>query len=162
MEDMPADPHQQLMLRAIELSRQNVSAGRGGPFSAVVVKDGVVIGEGANAVTRTNDPTAHAEVEAIRAACARVGNFDPSGAVICTSCEPCPMCLSAIYWARIGRIYFANTKADAAEIEFDDSFIYRELEKDPADRSVPMTQLMRDEALQAFRDWRDSTGTVRY
>ena len=101
---MPADPHQQHMLRAIELSRQNVSAGRGGPFGAVVVKDGVVIGEGANAVTRTNDPTAHAEVEAIRAACARIGNFDLSGSVIYTSCEPCPMCLSAIYWARIGQI----------------------------------------------------------
>jgi tRNA(Arg) A34 adenosine deaminase TadA len=150
------------MLRAIELSRRNVAACAGGPFGAVVVKDGVVIGEGANAVTRRNDPTAHAEVEAIRAACARIGSFDLSGAVIYASCEPCPMCLAAIYWARIGQIYFANTTADAAEIDFDDRFIERELRKDRASRTVPMTQLMRDDALQAFRDWRESTGKVRY
>ena len=115
--------HQQYMRRAIELSRTNVAKGTGGPFGAVIVKGGMVIGEGTNQVTARNDPTAHAEVEAIRAACAHIGNFDLSGAVVYTSCEPCPMCLAAIYWARLERIYFANTKVDAAAINFDDDFI---------------------------------------
>ena len=158
---MTTDAQQAFMRRAIQLSRENVQR-NGGPFGAVIVKDGRVVGEGFNRVTASNDPTAHAEVVAIRAACAHLNTFDLSGAEIFSSCEPCPMCLSAIYWARIGRIFFANTTADAAEIEFDDRFIYRELQKDPAERSVPMTQLMHDEALQAFRDWRDSTGKVRY
>ena len=154
--------HQQYMRRAIELSRTNVATGTGGPFGAVIVKGGVVIGEGANQVTARNDPTAHAEVEAIRAACAHIGNFDLSGAVIYTSCEPCPMCLAAIYWARLERIYFANTKVDAAAINFDDDFIYREFAKAPAARTIPMTQLMRDEAMQAFKEWDSSTGKIPY
>jgi tRNA(Arg) A34 adenosine deaminase TadA len=154
--------HQQYMKRAIELSRTNVATGTGGPFGAVIVKDGVVIGEGTNQVTARNDPTAHAEVGAIRAACAHIGNFDLSGAVIYTSCEPCPMCLAAIYWARLERIYFANTKVDAAAINFDDDFIYREFAKSPAARAIPMTQLMRDEAMQAFKEWGSSTGKIPY
>jgi len=154
--------HQQYMKRAIELSRTNVATGMGGPFGAVIVKGGVVIGEGTNQVTARNDPTAHAEVEAIRAACAHIGNFDLSGAVIYTSCEPCPMCLAAIYWARLERIYFANTKVDAAAINFDDDFIYREFAKSPAARAIPMTQLMRDEAMQAFKEWGSSTGKIPY
>ena len=154
--------HQQYMRRAIELSRTNVANGTGGPFGAVIVKGGMVIGEGANQVTARNDPTAHAEVEAIRAACAHIGNFDLSGAVIYTSCEPCPMCLAAIYWARLERIYFANTKVDAAAINFDDDFIYREFAKTPAARTIPMTQLMRDEAMQAFKEWGSSTGKIPY
>ncbi len=154
--------HQQYMRRAIELSRTNVAKGTGGPFGAVIVKGGEVIGEGANQVTARNDPTAHAEVEAIRAACAHIGNFDLSGAVIYTSCEPCPMCLAAIYWARLERIYFANTKVDAAAINFDDDFIYREFAKVPAARTIPMTQLLRDEAVQAFKEWGSSTGKISY
>ena len=154
--------HQQYMRRAIELSRTNVANGTGGPFGAVIVKGGMVIGEGANQVTARNDPTAHAEVEAIRAACAHIGNFDLSGAVVYTSCEPCPMCLAAIYWARLERIYFANTKVDAAAINFDDDFIYREFAKEPAARTIPMTQLMRDEAMQAFKEWGSSTGKIPY
>jgi len=154
--------HQQYMKRAIELSRTNVATGTGGPFGAVIVKGGVVIGEGTNQVTARNDPTAHAEVGAIRAACAHIGNFDLSGAVIYTSCEPCPMCLAAIYWARLERIYFANTKVDAAAINFDDDFIYREFAKSPAARAIPMTQLMRDEAMQAFKEWGSSTGKIPY
>ena len=154
--------HQQYMRRAIELSRTNVATGTGGPFGAVIVKGGMVIGEGTNQVTARNDPTAHAEVGAIRAACAHIGNFDLSGAVIYTSCEPCPMCLAAIYWARLERIYFANTKVDAAAINFDDDFIYREFAKEPTARTIPMTQLMRDEAMQALKEWGTSTGKIPY
>ena len=154
--------HQQYMRRAIELSRTNVAKGTGGPFGAVIVKGGMVIGEGANQVTARNDPTAHAEVEAIRAACAQIGNFDLSGAVIYTSCEPCPMCLSAIYWARLGKIYYANTKTDAANIQFDDDFIYQEIAKAPQARAIPMPQLLRDEAQQAFVDWQHNNKKIAY
>ena len=159
---MPADPHQQHMLRAIELSRQNVSAGRGGPFGAVVVKDGVVIGEGANAVTRTNDPTAHAEVEAIRAACGRIGNFDLSGAVIYTSCEPCPMCLAAIYWARIPTVFYGNRRDDAAAIGFDDALIYEQVALPPEQRTTAMKPLLRNEALASFDLWREKADKTPY
>lgn len=150
------------MKKAIELSKMNVSSAKGGPFGAVVVLNGQIIGEGTNKVTSNNDPTAHAEVEAIRAACKKMNNFDLSGAVIYTSCEPCPMCLSAIYWARIDKIYFANTRADAAQIQFDDDLIYNEIPKDPFKRKIPAEQIMRHEAFQVFEMWEKSTEKVRY
>lgn len=150
------------MKRAIELSKLNVSSNKGGPFGAVVVRDNKIIGEGANYVTCNNDPTAHAEVEAIRAACKQVGNFDLTGAVIYTSCEPCPMCLSAIYWARIEKIYYANTRSDAAQIQFDDDLIYNEIPKDPAQRKIPAEQMLHGEAQQVFDMWAKSTEKVAY
>ena len=149
------------MKRAIELSKNNIAHG-GGPFGAVVVKDGKIIGEGFNKVTANNDPTAHAEVEAIREACKNISNFDLSGAEIYTSCEPCPMCLSAIYWARLTKIYYANTKKDAAAIEFDDDFIYTEIPKPISDRKISMVQMMRPEALEVFKAWQVSTVKIKY
>lgn len=149
------------MRQAIHLSRENVRR-NGGPFGAVIVKDGLVIGEGWNQVTATNDPTAHAEVQAIRMACANQKNFELVGAVIYTSCEPCPMCLSAIYWARLEKIYYANTKHDAADIQFDDQFIYQEIAKDLGHRAIAMRQLLRDEALQVFVDWRNNVTRIQY
>ena len=149
------------MARAIQLSIENVQSG-GGPFGAVVVKGGIVIGEAANQVTSTNDPTAHAEVVAIRAACKKLGAFDLEGCEIYTSCEPCPMCLAAIYWARLSRVYFANVDADASKIGFDDSVIYREIAKPQAQRKIPMIQIMRDEALEAFRAWESKTNKIEY
>ena len=159
---MNDEQDQQFMRRAITLSRENVSQRNGGPFGAVIVKDGKIIGEGFNRVTASNDPTAHAEVVAIRAACSHVNNFDLSGTVIYTSCEPCPMCLSAIYWARLSKIFYANTKTDAANIQFDDDFIYQEISKAPQERAIPMTQLLRDEAQQAFVDWQDNNKKIAY
>ncbi len=159
---MNDEQHQQFMRRAIALSSENVSQRMGGPFGAVIVKDGKIIGEGFNRVTASNDPTAHAEVVAIRAACAHINNFDLSGAVIYTSCEPCPMCLSAIYWARLSKIFYANTKTDAANIQFDDDFIYQEISKAPQERAIPMTQLLRDEAQQAFVDWQHNNKKIAY
>ena len=152
---------QAFMRRAIALSRENVKRG-GGPFGAVIVKAGEVVGEGFNRVTATNDPTAHAEVVAIRDACARLGTFSLAGCEIYTSCEPCPMCLSAIYWARLERIWFANTKVDAAAIAFDDHFIYDELAKPVERRAIPMTGMLREEALAAFQDWQANASRVRY
>ena len=150
------------MARAIQLSIENVQSGRGGPFGAVVVKDGIIIGEAANQVTSTNDPTAHAEVLAIRAACHKLGAFELEGCEIYTSCEPCPMCLGAIYWARPAKVYFGNTAADAAAIGFDDSFIYQQLAVSLSQRAIPMVQLMRDEALSAFREWEKKADRIRY
>ena len=150
------------MARAIQLSMDNVQSRGGGPFGAVVVKDGGIIGEGANQVTSTNDPTAHAEVIAIREACRKHGVFDLDGCEIYTSCEPCPMCLGAIYWARLSRIYFANSDADASKIGFDDSLIYRELAQPPAQRRIPMIQMMREEALAAFRAWENKPNKIEY
>jgi guanine deaminase len=141
------------MARAIQLSIENVLSGRGGPFGAVVVKDGEIIAEGVNGVTETNDPTAHAEVTAIRVACTRLQSFELKGCEIYTSCEPCPMCLGAIYWARPDRIYFGNTADDAAKIGFDDSLIYREMSEQLSRRRIPTIQMMREEALEAFRVW---------
>ena len=158
---MTTDAQQAFMRRAIQLSRENVQR-NGGPFGAVIVKDGRVVGEGFNRVTASNDPTAHAEVVAIRAACAHLNTFDLSGAEIYSSCEPCLMCLSAIYWARLSCIHYANTKVDAAAIQFDDHFIYDELAKDPAHRAIPMRQMLRDEAMQAFLDWQANASRVRY
>ena len=136
--------------------------GCGGPFGAIIVKDGKVIGEGWNKVTSSNDPTAHAEVEAIRAACKNLSNFDLSGAEIYTSCEPCPMCLSAIYWARLSKIYFANTKKDAAAIDFDDDFLYQEIPKDLSSRKIPTVQLLREEALKVFKAWEQKSDKISY
>lgn len=150
------------MARAILLSLDNVQSGRGGPFGAVVAKDGKIVAEGANRVTTTNDPTAHAEVVAIREACQKLGVFDLEGCEIYTSCEPCPMCMGAIYWARLARVYFANTAADAASAGFDDSLIYRELAQPHAQRKIPMMQMMRDQALESFRAWQSNPGKISY
>lgn len=150
------------MARAIEIATKNVELGAGGPFGAVVVRDGEIIGEGCNSVTSNNDPTAHAEVQAIREACRGLSTFDLSGAEIYTSCEPCPMCLSAIYWARLSKIYFANTKKDAADIEFDDDFIYQEIPKNIQDRSIPMIQMMRSSALSTFELWQKKSDKIKY
>jgi len=150
------------MREAIRLSVENVETGRGGPFGAVVVKDGAIIASGANAVTATNDPTAHAEVVAIRRACQVLGSFQLEGCEIYCSCEPCPMCLGAIYWARPAKIYYANTKQDAADIQFDDHFIYQEIELPPAQRVLPTEQMLRKEALVAFERWRESNKKITY
>lgn len=150
------------MQRAIELSKKNVVANQGGPFGAVVVLNGQIIGEGVNSVTTNNDPTAHAEVEAIRQACKKLGQFDLSGAVIFTSCEPCPMCLSAIYWARLDKIFYANNRADAAQIQFDDDLIYSEIPKNPSERKIPAQELLRNEALKVFELWNESTEKIKY
>ena len=149
------------MKEAIKLSIENVEKG-GGPFGAVIVKDGEIIARGANRVTSSNDPTAHAEVTAIREAAKALNTFNLKGCEIYTSCEPCPMCLAAIYWALIDLIYFGNTKTDAKNIVFDDSFIYEEIEKPINKRTIQTTQLLRDEALQAFRKWDKLEGKVEY
>jgi tRNA(Arg) A34 adenosine deaminase TadA len=150
------------MARAIQLSIENVRSGGGGPFGAVIVKDGKVVAEGVNQVTATNDPTAHAEMLAIRLACQRLRSFELRGCDIYASCEPCPMCLGAIYWARIGKVYFGNLAADAARIGFDDSAIYKELTLPHLQREIPMIQMMRDEALAAFRAWEEHPGKILY
>jgi guanine deaminase len=150
------------MARAIQLSIDNVLSGNGGPFGAVIVKDGSIIAEGVNRVTSSNDPTAHAEVIAIREACSKLGAFQLEGCDIYTSCEPCPMCLGAIYWARLGRIYYGNVAADASAIGFDDSFIYRELAHELPQRSIPMVEMMREQALAAFRAWQQKPNKILY
>lgn len=154
--------HEKFMRIAIALSEKNVTQNLGGPFGAVIVKDGRIVAKSGNKVTTTNDPTAHAEVSAIRLACRKLKTYDLKGCVIYTSCEPCPMCLSAIYWARIDIIYQANTKRDAAAIGFDDQFIYEELEKPVQDRSIRVTELLRDEAQQAFKLWAGSDMKINY
>lgn len=150
------------MQRAVELSLENVKSGRGGPFAAVVAKDGQIVSEGVNEVTSRNDPSAHAEVTAIREACRKLKTFQLSGCEIYTSCEPCPMCLALIYWSRLDRVYYANTAADAARIGFDDALIYRELAKPPEKRHLPMQQLMRADAQAAFDAWEKKPDKVRY
>ncbi len=150
------------MARAIELSLENVRSGRGGPFAAVVVKDGKIIAEGTNRVTSTNDPTAHAEVVAIREAAKALGNFELAGCELYTTCEPCPMCLGAIYWARPAKVYFANTAEDAAKIGFDDRLIYEEFQLPHARRRIPIRQLMREQAMEAFRAWETKQDKVKY
>jgi len=151
----------EFMKRAIELSVENVNKG-GGPFGSVIVKDNKIIAEGANKVTVTNDPTAHGEIVAIREACKKLNNFSLNGCELYSTCEPCPMCLSAIYWARINKIYFANTRKDAEKIDFDDSLIYSELQKNIKERKIPMIQMMRNEALTAFELWEKKTDKVKY
>ncbi len=151
----------ELMRRAIALSAKSVQTG-GGPFGAVIAKGGVIVAEASNSVTRDNDPTAHAEVNAIRVACDRLRTFDLRGYDIYCSCEPCPMCLGAIYWARLDRIYYANNRKDAADIGFDDDFIYQEIPLQPADRKRPMEELLRDEALEVFGQWRQKEDKTEY
>jgi tRNA(Arg) A34 adenosine deaminase TadA len=152
----------QFMQRAIQLSRDHMNLDDGGPFGAVIVKDGKIVGEGWNRVTSSNDPTAHAEMIAIRKACADLKTFELTGCEIYTSCEPCPMCLAAIYWARIEKIYFANTRNDAANIEFDDDFLYKEISLAIKDRKIPMIQIDRAEALQVFEEWSKKVDRVCY
>ena len=149
------------MLRAIELSINGINTA-GGPFGCVIVKENKIIAEGSNKVTSSNDPTAHAEVVAIREACTKLNTFSLNGCDLYTSCEPCPMCLSAIYWARIEQIYYANTRDDAQKIDFDDSLIYSELLKNVKKRKIPMIQMMRNEALKAFELWDKKTDKVKY
>ncbi len=150
------------MREAIRLSIENVTSGNGGPFGAVIVKDGEIIATGTNQVTATNDPTAHAEVTAIRNACKKLGTFQLEGCEIYTSCEPCPMCLGAIYWARPSKMYYANTKKDAAEINFDDDFIYKEIDLHVNDRKLKTEQLLREEALEAFKKWTEFEDKTEY
>lgn len=150
------------MRLAIALAEQNVNQNRGGPFGAVVVRDGEILAQSTNSVVLKNDPTAHAEISAIRAACAQLNRFDLSGCHLYTSCEPCPMCLGAIYWARIESVFYANTKADAAQIGFDDHFIYEEFALAPQERKLPVVQLLRLEALKAFKLWEDSKDKISY
>ncbi len=150
------------MRQAIRISLQQMRRGQGGPFGALVVRNGKVVGRGWNQVTSSNDPTAHAEMVAIRDACKRLKTFKLDDCELYTSCEPCPMCLSAIYWARLKKIYFANTRKDAAAIDFDDDFIYREVPLPIAKRSLPMKQLMRKEALTVFKEWKLKTDKVPY
>src|SRR6266851_4980058 len=150
------------MTRAIQLAVENVRSGQGGPFGAVVVKDGSIIAEAANQVTASNDPTAHAEVLAIRQGCQKLGLFELKTCELYTSCEPCPMCLGAIYWARLARVYYGSFAADASKVGFDDSFIYREIAETHAQRGIPMIQMMRDEALAAFRAWEEKPNKIPY
>ena len=149
------------MTRAIELSIESVNSG-GGPFASLIIKEDKIIAEGSNRVTLTNDPTAHGEIVAIRKACKSLNNFNLSGYELYTTCEPCPMCLSAIYWARIEKIYYANTRDDAQKIDFDDSLIYSELLKNVKKRKILMIQMMRNEALKAFELWDKKTDKVKY
>ena len=150
------------MARAIQLSLDNVLSGKGGPFGAVIVKDGSIVAEGVNRVASSNDPTAHAEVVAIREACSKLGSFELKDCELYTSCEPCPMCLGAIYLARVSRIFFGNLAADAARIGFDDAFLYRELAQPHSGRAIPMIQIMREQALAAFRAWEALPNKVPY
>lgn len=150
------------MEKAISLSGENIKNEKGGPFGAVIVKNGEIISVGVNMVTAVNDPTAHAEIEAIRAACKTLNTFILEGCEIYSSCEPCPMCLSAIYWARIGKIYYANSRADAALINFDDEFLYKEIVKSHDQRKIPMTQIMRDEARKVFEEWEVKHDKIHY
>ena len=149
------------MERAIELSIQSVKSG-GGPFGSVIVKNNKIISEGMNRVTKSNDPTAHGEIVAIRNACKNLEDFSLKGCELYTSCEPCPLCLSAIYWSRIDKVYYANTRNDAQKIDFDDSFIYSEIMKKIEQRKIPMKQQLRDKALEAFRLWQRTENKVKY
>lgn len=149
------------MRRAIRISIGNINQ-NGGPFGAVIVKDGQIVAESGNRVTENLDPTAHAEIMAIRQACEKLKTFDLSGCEIYSSCEPCPMCLSAIYWARLDALYFANTKEDAKRIDFDDSFIYEQIPLSIEKRSIPTSQHLHEEALEAFRIWEAKTDKVCY
>jgi guanine deaminase len=150
------------MQRAIALATENVLSGAGGPFAALVVRDGEVLATGVNLVTATNDPTAHAEVVAIRAACKELGNFQLTGCVVYTSCEPCPMCLAALYWARCDAIFYGNSAADAAAAGFDDSFLYEEVRRPIDQRSLPMKRLLAGEAIESFNTWRAQTDKIEY
>lgn len=161
MEETITVEDRKYMRAAIELANESVERG-GGPFGAVIVKDGEIVAGSSNSVTLDNDPTAHAEVNTIRQACKKLKTFDLSDCTIYTSCEPCPMCLGAIYWARLRHIYYGNTRTDAANIGFADNFIYEELERDLTDRTVPITHMMGDEALATFRRWEAKADKTEY
>ena len=150
------------MQRAIDMAIENVRSGHGGPFGAVIVRGGEIIAEGVNQVTSHNDPSAHAEIVAIRRACQLTGHFELKDCEIYASCEPCPMCLGAIYWARLGGLYFAANRQDAAAIGFDDSLIYNEIALDLSERQIPTLNLMREQGLAAFREWSQSATKIRY
>lgn len=154
--------HETFMREAIKEAETGMRAGRGGPFGCVIVRGGNVIARGSNQVTSTNDPTAHAEVTAIREACRTLNTFQLEDCELYTSCEPCPMCLAAIYWARIPRIFYGNTRADAAAIGFDDDFIYQQIPLPPARRAIDMKPLLRDEAQSAFIEWQAKSDKIRY
>jgi len=158
----PVEPNPIFMQKAIALATDNVVSGRGGPFGAVIVRDGEVVATGVNQVTATNDPTAHAEVVAIRAACRALGDFQLTGCVVYTSCEPCPMCLAALYWSRCDAIFYGNSAADAAAAGFDDSFLYDELKRPLDHRKIPITRLLADQAIESFDTWRAQTNKIEY
>jgi tRNA(Arg) A34 adenosine deaminase TadA len=159
---LDGQPNPDLLRRAIQQATENVVSGKGGPFAAVVVRDGRIVGEGANSVTATNDPTAHAEVNAIRAAAQALGTFSLAGCELYSSCEPCPMCLAAAYWARVDAVYFGASASDAARAGFDDAFLYGEFCKGSADRKLRATQLLQDEAWASFAAWMDSPNKIAY
>lgn len=150
------------MRRAISLAQKGIDSNSGGPFGAVVVKEGEIVGEGCNQVTSTNDPTAHAEVVAIRNACKNLDSFQLDGCILYTSCEPCPMCLGAIYWARPSKIFYAATHIDAANIGFDDQFIYEEIEREARDRQIKIVNLLREEGLKIFKNWENKADKTEY
>ena len=151
----------QFMLKAIELSITSAKA-KGGPFGCVIVKDNQIIAEGHNQVTSNNDPTAHAEIVAIRNACNKLNTFNLEGCELYSSCEPCPMCLSAIYWSHIDKVYYGNSREDAAKIQFDDKFIYDELSLKMTERKIPISQISRDEAIKAFNLWENEENKIKY
>jgi guanine deaminase len=159
---MSSLPNPEFLRRAIALATANVLNGKGGPFAAVIVRGSEIVGEGANSVTATHDPTAHGEVNAIRAACKALNTFTLAGCALYTSCEPCPMCLAAAYWARLDAIYFGCAAADAARAGFDDAFLYAEFRKNTAERKLPSTQLLGDEAWASFAAWIESTNKIEY
>jgi len=156
------EQQKEFMRKAIEMADNGMTTGKGGPFGAIVVKDGKIVATGCNQVTSSNDPTAHAEVVAIRNACTELNSFQLDDCEIYTSCEPCPMCLGAIYWARPKRVFYANTKADAAKIEFDDQFVYDEIDLPLGDRSIPFIQILRDEAITTFNNWAAKQDKIEY
>ena len=159
---MNRQPHLEFLRRAIALATENVISGRGGPFAALIARDGKVIAEGVNMVTATNDPTAHGEVTAIRAACNALGTFSLDGCELYTSCEPCPMCLAASHWARLDTVFYGASAEDAAKAGFDDAYLYDEFRKDPAERSLPAAQFLRDEAWVSFAAWMASPNKIEY
>ncbi len=150
------------MRRAIELAQKGMETGAGGPFGCVIVKDGEIVGEGSNLVTSTNDPTAHAEITAIRKACHKLNSFQLDDCTIYTSCEPCPMCLGAIYWARPDKMFYAAMHEDAAKVGFDDQFIYEEIEKPLSERKIESVNFMREESVKVFQNWADKTDKIKY
>jgi guanine deaminase len=159
---MSSAPNPEFLRHAIALATENVVSGKGGPFAAVIVRDGNIVGEGANSVTSTNDPTAHGEVNAIRAACKALGTFTLAGCQLYTSCEPCPMCLAASYWARLDAIYYGCSADDAARAGFDDTFLYEEFRRQQPARSLPATQLLGEEAWASFAAWVASPNKIKY
>lgn len=155
-------PDPKFMRMAIDLATENVTSGNGGPFGAVIVRDGEVIAAAANSVTRTNDPTAHAEVNAIRAACAKLESFQLDGCDVYTSCEPCPMCFAALYWSRCRAVFYGNTKADAAAVGFDDQFLYEEVNRPLEERRIPFERMLPEEAICSFQAWQKSIERIEY